>query len=315
MTDRALLFKERARSLERLMAVCSLCPRTCGAERFAGERGLCGAGRLPRVFAAFPHFGEEPPISGRAGSGAVFFSGCGLRCVYCQNHPFSQEGEGREIGVEELKGLMLRFQARGCHNLNLVTATPHLSSVLRALALAVEEGFSLPVVYNTSGYERAEVLALIDDVVDIYLTDLRYADPALAERYSGVADYVGVSRAAARFMAERAGPLQVDGSGIARRGVIVRHLVLPSGVSGTRETLRFMASNLPRGTRVSLMAQYYPAYRASAFGELSRRLSREEWTRALGWLEEAGLEEGWVQELPASADVPELAGSLFSPTG
>ena len=293
-----------------LLRSCCLCPRRCRVNRLEDERGFCRTGLKARVYSAAPHHGEEPAISGTGGSGTVFFSGCNLRCVYCQNHQFSQTEAGRELSQEELSGLMLGLQEEGCHNLNLVTPTHALPQILQALDLAIERGFRLPIVYNTSGYELAGVLRLLEGIVDIYLPDMRYSDPGVAERLSEARDYPERNREALKEMFRQVGVARFDVEGVIERGLVIRHLVLPNGLSGTREILGFVARELSPEVHVSLMSQYRPYHRASEFPEIARQLKPDEYDQALEWLEEAGLENGWVQELGGNDD---FAGVHFRP--
>ena len=299
---------DRARGLLR---ACALCPRACGVDRTAGDLGYCGAGAAPRVFRHMAHHGEEPPISGARGSGVIFFSHCTMSCVYCQNHRWSRSHEGRDRSAADVAAMMNTLAAQGCHNLNLVSATQWIPAALEALLLAASDGGGLPVVWNTSGYESERTLELLDGVVDVYLADLRYSSGPAAARYSDAPDYVRVNRAALREMKRQVGSLTLDAGGIARRGLIVRHLVLPNDASGTRAALAFIAEELGRDTSVSLMAQYYPTGRACEFPEIARRITREEWDRATAALAEAGLEAGWVQE--HRSEIPPIAGSEIGP--
>lgn len=295
-----------------MQSPCRLCPRACGARRDRGERGVCREGAFARVFSAAPHLGEEPPLSGTAGSGTVFFSGCTLRCSYCQNHEFSQEGAGTAVGAGELARIFLSLESKGCHNLNLVTPTHFLPQILAALASAAGEGFSLPVVYNTSGYETEEALRLLDGVVDIYLPDMRYDAAEAAARCSGAGDYPAVNRRAVREMWRQVGPLDVDEAGVARRGLIVRHLVLPGGLSGTAGVLRFLAGEVSRDVAVSLMSQYTPCFRALGDPVLGRRITRREFAEAEEELHRLGFTRGWVQGWEESAS-REFLGETFRP--
>jgi putative pyruvate formate lyase activating enzyme len=294
-----------------LLRACALCPHECDVDRTAGDVGYCGAGVAPRVFRHMAHHGEEPPISGTRGSGVIFFSHCTMSCVYCQNYRWSQSHEGRDRSPVDVAAMMKALAAQGCHNLNLVSATQWIPAVLEALLLAARDGVSLPVVWNTSGYEAGRTLELLDGVVDVYLADLRYASDLAAARYSDAPDYVRVNRAALREMRRQVGPLTLDNDGVATRGLIVRHLVLPDDASGTRAGLAFVAEELGRDTSVSLMAQYYPTGRARVFPEIARRITREEWDRATAALAEAGLEAGWVQEY--RSEIPPVAGSEIEP--
>jgi putative pyruvate formate lyase activating enzyme len=245
-----------------------------------------------------PHPGEEPPLSGTHGSGTIFWSHCTMTCCFCQNYQMSQLGEGTDRTIEELAVMMERLKEIGCHNINHVSPTQYLPHILESLVLAWRQGAVLPVVWNTSGYESQWALEVLDGVVDIYLSDIRYSSDDAAREYSQAPDYVSVSRAALIEMRRQVGDLACDAKGVAERGLIVRHLVLPNGRAGTDSAMRFIAAELGAGTYVSLMAQYYPACRAREFPELARRITREEWAEARDALESAGLENGWVQHYP-----------------
>lgn len=275
---------------------CRLCPRACGVDRSAGQVGYCGAGARAKVYSHMAHPGEEPPISGSRGSGTIFFSHCTLSCVYCQNCTFSQLHAGAECSARELASMMTELAAAGCHNLNLVTPAHFMPPVLEALLLAARAGVSIPLVWNTSSYESRAALELLDGVVDIYLADLRYYSDGPAREYSDAPDYPGVSRKALLEMQRQVGTLEVDDEGNARRGLIVRHLVLPGGASGTAAAMRFVATALGPETHVSLMSQYYPAHLAASDPELGRRITKSEWDEAVSALEDAGLANGWIQE-------------------
>ncbi len=268
---------ERARAASAHLESCDLCARRCGVNRKVSSRGaVCRTGERARVHAAFAHFGEEAPLTGWAGSGTVFFSHCNLRCAYCQNWELSWLGEGRDVGPEDLAGAMLSLQRRGCHNVNLVSPSHVVAQVLAALAIAARGGLRLPIVYNTGGYDSPEALALLDGVVDVYMPDLKYADSGVARRCSMVRDYVPANRAAVREMHRQVGDLAIDADGIARRGLLVRHLVLPNGLSGTQEVLRFVAEEISPRTYVNLMGQYRPSFRAYRHEPLARRPTAEE---------------------------------------
>lgn len=281
-----------------LLAGCRLCPRECGVNRLANNKlGFCRSGLNPIISSAGPHFGEEPPISGTNGSGTIFFANCNLRCVYCQNYSISQFGNGVERTPEELAGQMLYLQEKGCHNLNLVTPTHFMPQILRALAIALERGFNLPIVYNTSGYDSVEALRLLDGIVDIYMPDMRYSDNAIAQKYSIAPHYTEINRAAVKEMYRQVGPLELDERGIAVRGLLIRHLVLPNGVSSTKDIMRFVSEALSPDVYISLMSQYFPAYRAIEYGEISRRLKHEEYGEAIAAMKGYGLEKGLFQGL------------------
>lgn len=285
----------RAEAFQDKIRACSLCPRECRVDRTLGKKGACGVGDGPKVAAMSIHPWEEPPLSGTCGSGTIFFSGCTLSCVFCQNYPISQLGVGREMGVKDLAEGMMDLQRKGAHNLNLVTATHQIAAVVEALVIAAERGLRLPVVYNTSGYEHLETLKLLDGIVDIYLPDIKYADSEVARTLSGRGDYVFHNRAALMEMWRQVGPLRVDDRGVAFKGMLVRHLVLPDDLSGTTESLRFMADEMGPHVWVSLMNQYFPAYLACGKPPLDRKTRVEEYARACSLLDRFGLENGFVQ--------------------
>jgi len=233
---------------------------------------------------------------GNFGSGTIFFTHCNLKCVYCQNYPISQLGNGNEVTLPELAKIMLALQKRKCHNINLVTPTHFIPQILKSLKLAIKLGLCIPMVYNTSGYESVETLKLLDNIVDIYLPDARYADNEIAEKYSSAPDYFEIMKEALKEMHRQVGDLALDQIGVARSGLIVRHLILPEGLSGTRKIMRFIAREVSPHTYISLMAQYFPAYQADQFPLLSRRINRKEYREALQVFKEEGLENGWFQK-------------------
>jgi len=290
-------FEERIAEGLQLLRSCSLCPRRCGVNRLEDEpSGMCGIGRRAEVASYNAHHGEEPPISGWAGSGTIFFSHCNLMCAYCQNYPISQLGEGRQAKAENLAGMMLSLQEQGCHNINFVTPSHVVPQILEALALAASRGLRLPLVYNSSGYDSLEELSLLDGIVDIYMPDSRYGDNGEAAEYSGVKDYVEVNRAALKEMHRQVGDLILNAEGLARRGLLVRHLILPHGLAGSEEVLRFLAEEVSPRTYLSLMAQYFPAYKAVKEERLQRRITAREYERAVELAERYGLDHGWIQE-------------------
>lgn len=280
----------------RLLEPCGLCPRRCKANRLKNEKGFCGVGALPIVCSSMPHHGEEPPISGTKGSGTIFFSYCNLKCVYCQNYPFSQEGEGEEASIEKLSTFMLKLQERRCHNINLVTPTHVMPQILKALSLAIEKGLSIPFVYNTSGYELPEIIRLLDGIIDIYLVDMRYAESSHSKKYSFAADYPECNRQALKEMYRQVGDAQFDENGIMQKGIIVRHLVLPNRISGTETIMKFLSEEISKNTYVSLMSQYSPYYRAYTYPEIARRITAEEYDEAMQCLKKYGLGNGWIQD-------------------
>ena len=289
---------ERARILEEMLESCTLCPRRCRVNRRAGETGACGVDARAKVAAINIHPWEEPPVSGPAGSGTVFFSGCTMKCIFCQNYPISQLGAGRIMRPEELAAGMVKLQRRGAANINLVTPTHQMGAFLRALAAAVPLGLRIPIVYNTNGYESPETLRLLEGVVDVYLPDIKYADPKVAAFCSGRPDYVSVNREALREMWRQVGPLQLDERGVALRGMLVRHLVLPEDLSGTRDCISFLSREFGPDVWLSLMDQYFPAHKAHGAPPLDRKLTRAEYQSACDLLTEFEIENGFVQEHP-----------------
>jgi putative pyruvate formate lyase activating enzyme len=276
-------WKERIERALSLLESCEVCPHRCGVNRLNGELGFCKTGKNAIVDSYFPHRGEEKPIRGYRGSGTVFFSYCNMKCVYCQNYQISQLGEGREVSPEELAEIFLELQAMGCHNLNLVTPSHVVPQILSALYLAVQKGFRLPIVYNTSSFDSLESLRLLEGIVDIYLADLKYADREIARRYSKVKNYPEIAMTAIKEMHRQVGDLILDERGIAIRGLLVRHLVLPNGLAGTEKVVEFLGS-LSKNMAVNVMDQYYPFYMAWKYPELSRRITQREYHQALSFM-------------------------------
>ncbi|MGQ9628834.1 MAG: radical SAM protein [bacterium] len=287
--------QERVDRAYALLEHCEVCPRRCGARRARGEVGFCQAGFLPKVASHTLHFGEEPPLVGKGGSGTIFFSNCNMRCCFCQNYPISQLGVGREVTIDRLAGMMLSLQRRGAVNINFVTPTQYIPQIIAAVAIAKERGLRIPLAYNTNGYERVESLRLLEGIIDIYLPDIKYDDDGVAMKYSRAGDYVEYNRPALKEMYRQVGDLQIDERGVATRGLIVRHLVLPRGLSGTEGALRFVAEELSPTTYVSLMKQYFPAHKAFQYRELRRKVTPREYEAARRLLDKFGLENGWIQ--------------------
>lgn len=304
---------DRVARARELSSRCGLCPRRCGVDRTAGETGYCEAGPLARVYSHMSHPGEEPPISGERGSGTIFLSHCTMSCVYCQNYRFSSLNEGADLTARELASVATELSDAGCHNLNFVSPTHFMPQILEALSLAARDGVKMPVVWNTSGYEVAEALEILDGVVDIYLSDLRYVDSGSALAYSDAPDYPAAASSALVEMRRQVGPLETGEDGTAVRGLIVRHLVLPGRASGTASAMRFVADRLGRDTSVSLMSQYYPTHRAKLHPAIARRISRDEWEEATRALADAGLTNGWVQAF--HDEVSPMAGTELAPGG
>ncbi len=280
---------EKVRTAEAMLKNCKLCPRECKVDRTAGKRGVCRTGNKPFVSSWGPHFGEERPLVGTHGSGTIFFGNCNLRCIFCQNYSISHLGEGNEMSFERLAEVMLELQAAGCHNINLVTPTHQMPMILRAVSIGVQQGLALPIVYNCGGYESLEAVRLLDGVIDIYMPDFKYADPEMSFKYSTARDYPSVAKAVIREMHRQVGELVMDESGIALRGLLLRHLVLPEGVAGTREVVRFIAEEISKDTYVNIMNQYYPCFKAFECPPLDRRITREEFAEAIKLALEAGL--------------------------
>ncbi|HLB80874.1 MAG TPA: radical SAM protein [Dongiaceae bacterium] len=280
----------RAREADRRLEDCDLCARYCRVNRKRTLRGaVCRTGARAAVYSHGPHHGEEDCLRGRRGSGTIFFSWCNLRCVYCQNWEISWKGQGQEVSAEELARMMLALQGQGCHNINFVSPSHVVAQILAALVPAAERGLHLPLVCNTGGYDSLEALALLDGVIDIYMPDMKYGDSAQAKRYSHVPDYARVNRAAVREMHRQVGDLVLDQAGVARRGLLVRHLILPNDIAGTESVLRFLAEEISRDTYVNLMDQYRPCYRAGDYPELDRPIGSAEYGAALEAARRCGL--------------------------
>ncbi len=280
----------RAEQAREHLRRCDLCGRHCRVDRTVTIDGaVCRTGRLARVDGFGPHHGEEDPLRGWGGSGTIFFSWCNLRCVYCQNWEISQLGRGVEVSAGDLADMMLALQRQGCHNINFVSPSHVVAQILEALVIAVERGLRLPLVYNTGGYDSLEALALLDGVIDIYMPDIKYADSETARRYSRVRDYAEVCRRAVKEMHRQVGDLVIGPDGIARRGLLVRHLVLPGDMAGTERVMQFLATEISRNTYLNIMDQYRPCYRAGDYPELSRRPTRAEIDAALRAADNYGL--------------------------
>jgi putative pyruvate formate lyase activating enzyme len=283
--------KKRAENLWAIMEKCQLCPRKCGVNRLEGNSGFCGApGATLVVAAAHPHFGEERPLVGNGGSGTIFLTHCNLRCVFCQNWEISQLGVGVEKNVDELAKMMLGLQEIGCHNINLVTPTHYSAPILRALDIAAEAGLRLPIVYNTSGWERLEILKHLDGIVDIYLPDIKYWDSDLSAKYSsGAESYPEITSEAILEMHRQVGVAKPANDGIMQRGLMIRHLVMPNNTGGSEEIVEWIAEELPKDTYVNIMAQYNPLHKALDYPELSRRITNEEYEKVVNRAIEMGL--------------------------
>ncbi len=288
--------EKRIKQLFEIFSPCRLCPWKCGVNRAKGERGRCNASHRVKVARAIPHFGEEPAISGSRGSGTIFFSHCNLKCCYCQNYQISHEARGEEISARELSSMMLALQDAGCHNINLVSAAHYLPHIISALFQAAQNGLEIPVVYNTNGYEDVLVLQILTGIVDIYLPDAKYAQDEYATMYSSAENYSMINSRAMLEMFRQTGHLVMDSNGIALRGLIVRHLVLPHGISGTTSVLKNLVKLFGPSVSISLMAQYRPCYKAHKFEKLKSGTAGEDYFRAIETLESLGFENGWIQD-------------------
>jgi len=294
----------RVARLEARLCSCDICPRQCDVNRLENERGVCHTGYLPIVSAVCAHRGEEPAISGSLGSGAIFFGNCNMRCAYCQNHQISQNYKAQEAKTVDFYTLaekMLYVQNElGCHNINLVSPSHVVPQIVRALLKAVPMGLHIPLVYNTSGYDSVATVKALDGIIDVYLPDLRYASNKWGMRFSRAPDYVEHARTAIKEMYRQVGDLVMDENGIARRGLIVRLLILPNQLAGTEESLRWLVSEVSPTVTVSIMAQYYPSHRAPKIPLLSRKITETEYYEVVKLLDELGIANGWVQEMDAS---------------
>lgn len=279
----------RVRQAYQRLEACSVCAWGCGANRRLGELGRCLTGENARVSGYGPHMGEENPLRGWRGSGTIFFSRCNLRCQYCQNHDISQADSGQLVEPEDLAAIMLELQEQGCHNINLVSPSHVVPQILAGVWVAAQAGLRLPLVYNSGGYDALATLALLDGVVDIYMPDMKYADAAIAERFSGIPNYPETNRLAVAEMHRQVGDLSINAQGLATRGLLVRHLVLPNGLAGTKEIVEFLAQHISPHTYLNLMDQYRPAYRAHHYPEMQRGLTRQEFAQALELARQAGL--------------------------
>jgi putative pyruvate formate lyase activating enzyme len=288
--------ERRVEASKKYLSPCTICPRNCRANRLDNQKGICLAGRDVMVSSYNIHYGEEPPISGTRGSGTIFFTGCSLKCRFCQNYPISQLNHGNNYSTEQLADMMIELQTLGVHNINLVTPTHFVPHIIEAVSIAAQRGLVIPLVYNTSGYDSIDMLRLLDGIIDIYMPDIKYASDDRAFRYSTVRDYVSVNRQAIIEMHRQAGRLVLDRNNIAVRGMIVRHLILPDDIAQTCASMAFIAEQISRDTYLSLMNQYFPANNAYKFKELSRQITKTEYTSAMKCLEKNGLENGWIQE-------------------
>jgi len=282
--------KKRAEKLWKNLKSCTLCPNNCRVNRVEGKKGLCGVTADLMLSSVEPHFGEEPVLVGQGGSGTIFFTGCNLHCIYCQNYHISQKVEGQQVSIEDTAEFMLKLQEIGCSNINFVTPTPWTPHILKALDLAAEKGLTLPLVYNTGGYDSLEVLKVLSGIIDIYMPDMKYADAKIAKRLSGIDKYPEVSQAAVKEMHRQVGDLKVGEDKLAYRGLLIRHLVLPNDLAGSKKIFDFIAKKISKNTYVNVMAQYRPCYKAFEHDALTNPLNPLDHRKALELAQEAGLQ-------------------------
>jgi len=284
---------ERVKLLGQVLRECRLCPRECRVNRLKGELGFCKAGYELMVSSVFPHFGEEQPLVGSRGSGTIFLTHCNLKCVFCQNYDISHLGEGRTTSQEEMALYMVGLQRQGCHNINFVTPTHYVPQIIAALPKAIEMGLNIPLVYNCGGYESPGVIKILDRVIDIYMPDCKFSDASLAKKYAHAPDYPQVVKEVLKEMHRQAGDLQINERGIAERGLLIRHLVMPNGLAGTQEFMEFIANEISPHSYVNIMEQYHPCYQAYEFPEIARRISLDEFLEARKIASKAGLYRGF----------------------
>ncbi len=290
-------------TLDAMLSSCTICPHNCGNDRQKNELARCYSGLLPIVSAATPHFGEEPALVGAHGVGNIFFGNCNLRCVYCQNYLISQnhrEERKNEVSFERLAGMMLELQSQGCESIGFVSPTHFVPQIIRSLEIAASDGLHLPLIYNTNAYDSVEVLKLLDGIIDIYLPDLKYSDEEMGYRYSKVRDYPRFAREAIKEMHRQVGSELVVEEGLVKRGLIIRHLVLPNDIAGSKDSLRWIKRELGDQTTLSIMSQYFPAHKALTTPLLDRKIREGEYERVLGMLDALDLDNGWAQDYAAS---------------
>jgi len=271
----------RIKLLNELLQECRLCPRQCRVDRLNGEVGYCGAGSELMLSSAFPHFGEEPPLVGQHGSGTIFLTHCNFRCIFCQNYDISHLGRGTRMTLSDMAQTMVKLQKMGCHNINFVTPTHYAPQIVASLSEAIEMGLRLPIVYNCSGYESIEVIQLLEGVVDIYMPDAKYMDERYSNRFSNASNYPEVLKVVLKEMHRQVGDLMINPNGIAERGLLIRHLVMPGGVASSEAVLKFIAEEISADSYVNIMDQYRPEYRASEYPEISRRITHKEYMEAI----------------------------------
>jgi putative pyruvate formate lyase activating enzyme len=284
---------QRVQSLKEFLSECRLCPRECRVNRLNGEVGYCGAGAELMISSAFPHFGEEPPLVGYHGSGTIFLAHCNLRCIFCQNYDISHLGNGKRITSSDMAQVMVRLQEMGCNNINFVTPTHYAPQIIGSLPEAIEKGLRLPIVYNCSGYESIEVIRLLEGVVDIYMPDAKYMDQRYSKQFSNAPDYPEVIKKVLKEMHRQVGDLTTNSKGIAERGLLIRHLVMPDGVASSEAVLKFIAKEISVHSYVNIMDQYRPEYQAHEYPEINRRITHKEFLEAIQWAKRYQLYRGF----------------------
>jgi putative pyruvate formate lyase activating enzyme len=283
------LFPDITRTAHRMLESCTVCPRECGANRIRDEKGFCKAGYLPEVSSHSPHFGEEAPLVGQQGSGTIFLTHCNLGCLFCQNYSISHSGDGMKTSILQLAKIMIRLQGRGCHNINFVSPSHFVPQILKALPLAIKMGLTVPLIYNTGGYDSVDTLRLLDGIFDIYMPDIKFSRSKFSQAYSQAPDYPEKAKRAVKEMFRQVGDLRLDDNGIALRGLLVRHLVLPEGLAGTQEIMRFLSEKISKNTYVNIMDQYHPCGSIPADSPLRRRITDEEYSQAIAAAKKAGI--------------------------
>jgi putative pyruvate formate lyase activating enzyme len=287
--------ERRTQKAYQILESCTLCPRNCEVNRIEGELGYCQIDAEVRISSFNAHFGEEPPLVGHSGSGTLFFTSCNMGCIFCQNYDISQLRYGEVISIEKLADIMLALQKRGCHNINFVTPTHQAPQILKALVIAYKQGLNIPLVYNCGGYEPVEVLTLLDGIIDIYMPDAKYADEEIAFQLSGIKNYPEVMKRALKEMYRQVGDLQMDENGVASKGLLIRHLVLPNNQAGTAALMKFIARELSRNSYVNIMDQYRPCHKAHKYPKINRRITSEEFAQAIELAKKEGLHRGFEE--------------------
>lgn len=287
--------QKRIHTLNDILRECTLCPRHCGVNRIKGERGFCRAGEKIMISSSFPHFGEEAPLVGNRGSGTIFLTHCNLQCIFCQNYDISHQGQGSPFSSEQLAGHMYSLQERGCHNINFVTPTHYLPQIIAAIPYAVNLGLHIPLVYNCGGYESLEAITLLDGIIDIYMPDVKFSDSKVSEKYAHAPDYPTVVKRVLKEMHRQVGDLQISAKGIAEKGLLIRHLIMPNGLAGTRDLMHFIATEVSSHSYVNVMSQFRPEYETSSYSELNRAITHQEAREAI----ESAINEGLYRGVPS----------------